>query len=64
MSHSPAFNIIEHNYPNKTEVENAGDHPDGTMYNITYKDVSKSQLVYLTETKTCSQFVRYAEHSI
>ena len=59
MSYNPAREIIEHNYQNKTEVENAPDFPNRKAYPVEYGSVSKAQLVHLTQTKVCSQFLRY-----
>ena len=60
MSRNPPLTIIEHNYPRKTEVKNAGDSGDnGNTYNIEYTDINKDQLIALIQRQTCSQALRY-----
>ena len=61
MSHNPPRTIIEHNYPRKTEVKNAGDAPsknDGNTYNIEYIDINKDQFVALLHRQTCTHTLR------
>ena len=55
MSHNPPLTIIEHNYPRKTEVKNAGDSgANGNTYNIEYIDINKDQLIALIQRQTCT----------
>ena len=59
MSPNPPRTIIEHNYPRKTEVKNAGDSKtNGNTYNIEYIDINKDQLIALIQRQTCSQSLR------
>ena len=57
MSRDQPRTIIEHNYPRKTEVKNAGE-TEGNTYHIEYVDVNKDQLVALIQRQTCSQALR------
>ena len=59
MSHNPPLTIIEHNYPRKTKVMNAGNSgANGNTYNIEYLAITKDQLIALIQRQTCSQTLR------
>ena len=59
MSHNPPWTIIEHNYPRKFEVRDAGNGlTAGNTYNIEYAGMNKEQLVALVQRQHCSQALR------
>ena len=56
---NPARDILDHNYPNMTEVEDAPFPPAGLTFNVNYC-VQMEQIVSLIGiSRSCFQYLRY-----
>ena len=57
---TPAQDIIEHEYENRTEVISAPWHPRGLTFPVNYINVSIEQILSLINiSNTCFQYLRY-----